>query len=195
MGSEGPPPEIFKNLDCKCCNQNYSGALFVNKGGLRVHPRKLKKNDCKCNNQSYSGASFVNKGGLRVHPRNFQKTRLQMLQSEIFWSFICVFFLVIFFFDSGATPFFPEQFAAMPRTSMCLKKWGQSEARSPTEGGSRPQGSSPGNSKKNLHYGSCSQNYSGALLVNKISLVFLQSIKVILKLKSNILHSQNNKKI
>ena len=86
------PREIFKNLDCKRCNQSYSGALFVNKGGLRVHPRKLKKNDCKCNNQSYSGASFVNKGGLRVHPRKFQKTRLQMLQSEIFWSFICVFF-------------------------------------------------------------------------------------------------------
>ena len=65
---------------------------------------------------------------------------------------------------------------------MCLKRWGQSEARSPTEGGSRPQGSSPGNSKKNLHYGSCNHNYSGALLVNKISLVFLQSIKVILTL-------------
>ena len=65
----------------------------------------------------------MNKGGLRVHPKNFQKTRLQMLQSEIFWSFICGFFF-LFFFDSGATLFFPELFAAMPRTSMCLKKWG-----------------------------------------------------------------------
>ena len=34
------------------------------------------------------------------------------------------FFSYFIFFDSGATPFFPEQFAAMPRTSMCLKKWG-----------------------------------------------------------------------
>ena len=33
-----------------------------------------------------------------------------------------------------------------------------------------------------LRIGSCNQNYSGALLVNKISLVFLQSIKVILTL-------------
>ena len=46
----------------------------MNKGGLRVHPRKFpKKIDCKCNNQSYSGASFVNKGGLRVHPQKFSK--------------------------------------------------------------------------------------------------------------------------
>ena len=123
----------------------------------------------------------MNKGGLRVHPRNFQKTRLQMLQSEIFWSFICV-FLICFFFDSGATPFFPEQFAAMPRTSMCLKKWGTERSEVSNRRGSRPQGSSPGNSKKKLHYGPCNQNYSGALLVNKISLVFLQSIKVILTL-------------
>ena len=36
--------------------------------------------------------------------------------------------------------------------------------------------------KKNLHYGLCNQCYSGALLVNKISLVFLQSVKVILTL-------------
>ena len=36
----------------------------------------------------------MNKGGLRVHLRNFPKTRLQMLQSEIFWSFICVFFFL-----------------------------------------------------------------------------------------------------
>ena len=62
----------------------------MNKGGLRVHPRKFKKKlDCKCCNQSYSGGLFVNKGGLRVHPRKFQKTRLKMLQSELFWSFIC----------------------------------------------------------------------------------------------------------
>ena len=33
-----------------------------------------------------------------------------------------------------------------------------------------------------LRIGSCNQNYSRALLVNKISLVFLQSIKVILTL-------------
>ena len=46
----------------------------MNKGGLRVHPRKFKKKlDCKCNNQCYSAASFVNKGGLRVHPRNLKK--------------------------------------------------------------------------------------------------------------------------
>ena len=44
------------------------------------------------------------------------------------------------------------------------------------------QGSSPGNSKKELHYGLCNQSYSGAFLVNKISLVFVQSIKVILTL-------------
>ena len=36
--------------------------------------------------------------------------------------------------------------------------------------------------KPTLRIGSCNQNYSGALLVNKISLVFLQSIKVILTL-------------
>ena len=39
----------------------------------------------------------MNKGGLRVHPRHFQKTRSQMLQSEIFWSFICGFFSYFFF--------------------------------------------------------------------------------------------------
>ena len=43
-GSAGPSPEIKKQLDCKCCNQSYSGGLFVNKGGLRVHPRKFSKN-------------------------------------------------------------------------------------------------------------------------------------------------------
>ena len=37
------PPEIFKKIDCKWCNQSYSGASFVNKGGLEVEPRKLKK--------------------------------------------------------------------------------------------------------------------------------------------------------
>ena len=42
-GSEGPPPEIKKKLDCKCNNQSYSGASFVNKGGLRVHPRTFSK--------------------------------------------------------------------------------------------------------------------------------------------------------
>ena len=93
-----------------------------------------------------------------------------------------VFLVLVFFLDSGATPFFPEQFAAMPRTSMCLKKWGTERSEVSNGRGSRPQGSSHGNSKKNLHYGSCNQNYSGALLVNKISLVFLQSIKVILTL-------------
>ena len=36
--------------------------------------------------------------------------------------------------------------------------------------------------KQKKHYGLCNQSYSGALLVNKISLVFLQSIKVILTL-------------
>ena len=35
-----------------------------------------------------------------------------------------MFFFSFFFSDSGTTPFFLEQFAAMPRTSMCLKKWG-----------------------------------------------------------------------
>ena len=84
----------------------------------------------------------MNKGGLRVHPRNFQKTRLQMLQSEIFWSFICVFLI---FFDSEATPFFPEQFAAMTMTSMRLKKWGTERSEVSNGRGSRPQGSSPGN--------------------------------------------------
>ena len=28
-------------------------------------------------------------GGLGIHPGNFQKTRLQMVQSELFLSFIC----------------------------------------------------------------------------------------------------------
>ena len=59
-----------------------------------------------------------------------------MLQSEIFWCFICGFFGYFIFFKF----------------------------------------------KKKLHYGLCNQSYSGALLVNKISLVFLQSIKVILTL-------------
>ena len=91
----------------------------------------------------------MNKWGLRVHPRNFQKTRLQMLQSEIFWSFI-----FFFFFDSGATPFFPEQFAAMPRTSMCLKKWGTERSEvSNGRGGPGPRGP-PLEIKKKLHYGS-----------------------------------------
>ena len=26
------PPEIFKNLDCKRCNQSYSGGLYIIKG-------------------------------------------------------------------------------------------------------------------------------------------------------------------
>ena len=34
------PPEIFKKLDCKWCNQSYSGASFVNKGGPEGEPRK-----------------------------------------------------------------------------------------------------------------------------------------------------------
>ena len=63
---------------------------------------------------------------------------------------------------------------------MCLKKWGTE--RSKVSNGRGVQGSSLGNSKKKLHYGLCNQSYSGALLVNKISLVFLQSIKVILTL-------------
>ena len=29
--SGAPPTEIFKKVDCKWCNQSYSGALFVNK--------------------------------------------------------------------------------------------------------------------------------------------------------------------
>ena len=29
-GSGGHPPEIFKNLYCKCCNLSYSWAIFVN---------------------------------------------------------------------------------------------------------------------------------------------------------------------
>ena len=58
--------------------------------GLRVHPWKFKKKlDCNCCNQSYSVGLFVNKGGLRVHPRKLKKKRLQMLQSELFWRFIC----------------------------------------------------------------------------------------------------------
>ena len=31
----------FKKIDCKCCNQGYSGALFVNKAGPSP---KIKKN-------------------------------------------------------------------------------------------------------------------------------------------------------
>ena len=38
------PRNLKKKLDCKCCNQSYSGALFVIKGGLRVNPRKFSKN-------------------------------------------------------------------------------------------------------------------------------------------------------
>ena len=56
-------------------------------------------------------------------------------------------FFFFFFSDSGATPFFPEQFAAMPRTSMCLKKWGTE--RSEFSNGKGVQGSSPGKKKKN----------------------------------------------
>ena len=64
-------------------------------------------------------------GGPRVHLQKFKKkTRLQMVQSELFWSFICeivfcfLFFLYIyfFFFNSGATPVFLEQLAAMQQT-------------------------------------------------------------------------------
>ena len=93
-----------------------------------------------------------------------------------------MFFLVISFFsDTGATPFFPEQFAAMPRTSMCLKKWGTERSEVCNgRGGPGPRGPPLEIQKKK--YRSCNQNYSGALLVNKISLVFLQSIKVILTL-------------
>ena len=96
-------------------------------------------------------------------PRNFQKT---------------------FFSDSGATPFFLEQFAAMPRTSMCLKKWGTERSEVSNGRGVQTPGVLPWKLKKKptLWIGSCNQNYSGALLVNKISLVFLQSIKEILTL-------------
>ena len=78
-GSGGPPTEIFPKLDSKCCNQSYSWALFVNKGGPGIHPWKFSK-----------------------------KNRLEMVQSELFWSLF-----VIFFFESGATPVYPEQLAAM----------------------------------------------------------------------------------
>ena len=40
-GSGGPAPEILNNLDCKWGNQSYSGALFVNKGGLGNLKKKL----------------------------------------------------------------------------------------------------------------------------------------------------------
>ena len=94
-----------------------------------------------------------------------------------------MFFFSFFFFNSGATPFFPEQFAAMPRTSMCLKKWGTERSEVSNGRGVQAPGVLPWKfKKKKIHYGSCNQNYSGALLVNKISLVFLQSIKVILTL-------------
>ena len=42
-------------------------------------------------------------------PPQKKKTKLQMVQSELFWSFIHDFF----FFESGATPVFPEQLAAL----------------------------------------------------------------------------------
>ena len=54
--------------------------------------------------------------------------------------------------------------------------------RSKVSNGRGVQGSSPGNSQKKIHYGLCNHSYSGALLVNTISLVFLQSMKVILTL-------------
>ena len=84
----------------------------------------------------------MNKGGLRVHPRNFQKTRLQMLQSEIFWSFICVFFLVIFFFRFRSNSVFSGAVRSYAKGIDVFEKVGD---RAPTEGGSRSQGSSPGN--------------------------------------------------
>ena len=50
---------------------------------------------------------------------------------------------MFFFSDSGATPFFPEQFTAMPRTSMCLKKWGTERSEVSNRRG--VQGFCPGN--------------------------------------------------
>ena len=55
----------------------------------------------------------MNNGGPVVHPQKSKKNRLQMVQSELFWSFI--FLLIIFFWESGATPVFPEQLASMCR--------------------------------------------------------------------------------
>ena len=61
-------------------------------------------------------------GSVGPPPEFKKKNRLQMVQSELFWSFICelkkyiyIFYLNFFilFFKSGATPVFPEQLAAM----------------------------------------------------------------------------------
>ena len=72
----------------------------MNKGGLRVHPRKLKKKlDCKCNNQSYSAASFVNKGGLRVHPRNLKKKLDCKCCNQRYSGALFVFFFYLYFFS------------------------------------------------------------------------------------------------
>ena len=71
-----------------------------------------------------SEAMTLTEGGVwKSTPEDFQKTRLQMVQSELFWSFICeffcfyiFFFFLNFFLESGATPVFPEQLAAMQQT-------------------------------------------------------------------------------
>ena len=65
---------------------------------------------------------------------------------------------------------------------MCLKQWGTERSKVSNGRGVQAPWVLPWKLTKKLHYGSCNQNYSRALLVNKISLVFLQSIKVILTL-------------
>ena len=97
-----------------------------------------------------------------------------MLQSDILELNLC-FFSVFFLFRSNSV--FSGAVRIYAVYIDVFEKVGDRAKR-----GLQRKGSSPGNSKKKLHYGSCNQNYSGALLVNKISLVFLQSIKVILTL-------------
>ena len=82
------------------------------RGALGSAP-EMKKTSVKpehlfmlCEWNSWEGLSEAwsqRKEGPGVHPQKYKQTRLQMVQSEFFWSFICEQF---FFLESGATPVF-----------------------------------------------------------------------------------------
>ena len=99
--SEGPPPEIFKKLDCKCCNQRNSGALFVVffffrfrsnsvlSGAVRSYAKDIDVFE-KVGDRAKRGLQWKGVHAPGVLPWKFKKkTTLRIVQSELFWSFTC----------------------------------------------------------------------------------------------------------